>query len=132
MLDLSFAPLGGRRFHVAAKWNGWPFHADYVCPDSLLQCRLAGQQDLTAGPNHTMPWNIGPAIVKRPHNLSRRTAMACGGRDFSVCHHAPSRDAPYDIAELLQLHLAPVTSFSFSKKAFLRSVSSPQFTGGDW
>ena len=78
-----------------------------------------------------MPWDIGSAILKRPDNLARRTAMARRARDFSVRHDAPARDTPYDIAELLQLHFAPVTSFNFAKKALLRSVSRPQLTGGD-
>jgi hypothetical protein len=78
-----------------------------------------------------MPGNIGSAVMKRPHDLPRCATMTCGCGDLAVRHDGASRDSANDIAEIFQLHFAPVISASLAKKLVLRSVLMPQFTGGD-
>lgn len=58
--------------------------------------------------------------------------MTRGRGHFPVAHYGAAGNAADDIPEILQLHFAPVISASLAKKLFLRSVSSLQFTGGDW
>ena len=98
----------------------------------LLECRFTREQDPPTRADNPMPGNIRRAIMKRPHHLPGGAFVAGSRCYFAIRHDFSARNSPHDIKKFVQLHFVPVTSFSFAKKLFFRSVSMPQFTGGDW
>jgi hypothetical protein len=112
--------------------SGDELYAFGLEPEALFEGGFSGQKDLAACAYDAMPRDIGSAIVKRPDNLSCGSLVTCCRGNLAVGHDLASRDTPDYVAEFVELHFAPVTSLSFAKKLFLRSVSSPQLTGGDW
>lgn len=100
-------------------------------PELLFQCRFARQQDAPTGPDNTVPRNIGPAVAQRPHYPTRRAWEAGGTCHISVGSNPAARDFSNSCTNFSEHYLLPVISFSLAKNAFFRSVSIPQFTGGD-
>jgi hypothetical protein len=100
-------------------------------PHLLLESRFTRQPDTAAGADNTMPGDIRTRVPKRPHYLPGGAGKTRRFRDFTVRRYPPPRNPPHHGSQLVEHYLAPVISFNFSKNAFFRGVSSPQFTGGD-
>jgi hypothetical protein len=66
----------------AAKRDSFRFKAQ-----SLIGAGTAGEQDLSSGPQHAMPWQPAVSSAQRPSHLTRRS-----GESRSLGHRAVGRD----------------------------------------